>query len=207
MTTAILKWVGIMILNLLGLLTSIVVFPLAYILRDVKIVRNKILWIYYDDEDEFGWDVHWWMVGKKKGFISAYRWCVLRNPAWNLQGLFIFKEKPSQTNSKILNSKGTLTKGGKKVDDFGVAVLKYVDKDGNYMDNMGEFLSLKYSIIGSKSLVFNYTNKETGKISKYFRYSFANHIINSFWVELQIGFTTRPTFRMKLKNITKSIDF
>jgi len=46
MTTAILKWVGIMIVNLLGLLTSIVVFPLAYILRDVKIVRNKILWIY-----------------------------------------------------------------------------------------------------------------------------------------------------------------
>ena len=50
------KWIAIMLINLLGFLTAPIIFPIAYYLRKIKFVRNKLLWIYFDDEDGFGWD-------------------------------------------------------------------------------------------------------------------------------------------------------
>ena len=47
------RWTLQMLLNLLGFLTAPIVFPFAYLLKDIKIVREKLLWIYFDDEDEF----------------------------------------------------------------------------------------------------------------------------------------------------------
>ena len=79
------RWFLFMMVSLLGFLTAPVIFPIAYLLRKIKVFRNNILWIYYDDEDEFGFDVDWWMQGRKKNFWTAYKWAALRNPAWNLQ--------------------------------------------------------------------------------------------------------------------------
>lgn len=81
------KWGVIMLINLLGFLTAPIIFPIAYLLRDIKLFRNYILWIYYDDEDDFGFNVSWWMRDKKPSFWMAYKWCAIRNPAWNLHTL------------------------------------------------------------------------------------------------------------------------
>jgi len=196
-----LKWLRIMMLNLFGFISAPVVFPIAYLLRRFKIVRNKLLWIYFDDEDGFGWNVDWWAKTNnyKENFWTAYKWCAIRNPAWNLHTL-------SQLNKKIseyvfLSPRGILQKDGKvlepKINITGV--LKYIDKNNEYMDNKGEYLSLKYSIIGSQYVEF-YNNRT---LETYWRYSYANKLIDNVWVELQMGYTTRATFRLKIKNITK----
>lgn len=193
-----LKWVAFMLLNLFGFVTAPIMFPIAYALRNVGIVRNKILWIYYDDEDEFGFDVSWWMVGRKKNFWTAYKWAALRNPAWNLHALFSDKEK----KITITKLSGRLFHNG----DWAPAalntsaVLKYVDEEGNYMDNKGPIFSRKHSHIGQQYMEF-YDEKG----HNFWRYSYANKLIGKLWLELQIGFTTRPQFRLKVKKITKIV--
>jgi hypothetical protein len=177
-----LKWLLIMLANLFGFVTAPIVFPIAYLFKGVSFVRNYLLWLYYDDEDEFGYNVGWWMKGRERGFFTAYRWSALRNPAWNLQALWMLD----------YNDTFNIIRGNDRT-----CVLKYVDEDGNYMDNQGEYLSLKHSIIGSEFLLFNLNGK------KYWRYSYAESPFGNIWFELQIGFTTRATFRFKIKNIKK----
>jgi hypothetical protein len=188
------KWFLIMLLNLFGFLTAPIIFPIAYFLRDVKVVRNKILWIYFDDEDGFGYDVYWWMKDKPTNFLTAYRWCALRNPAWNLQALFILDKK---TYYHSVKQKGLMQQDAKIIKDSYTnnCVLKYVNHFGEYMDNKGTHLSLKHSIIG-KSYVIYYLGK-----NKYWKFSYANRLFQNLWCELQIGFLTRATFRLKFKLI------
>jgi hypothetical protein len=194
-----LKWLLSISGNLFGFITAPIVFPLAYLLKDVKIVRNKILWIYYDDEDEFGFDVYWFKPNMDDGFIKAYLWAAIRNPAWNLQAMSLLEQKPSYYVFHYI--KGILQKDGEVVYPVlnSTAVLKYIDEDGLYMDNKGPILSLRYSIIGKQFVRFY--NHRNGK--EYWRFSYANKAIGNIWVEFQVGYTTRATFRLKFKNITK----
>lgn len=189
-----LKWLGQMLLNLFGFLTAPVIFPIAYLFRKVKFVRRKLLWIYFDDEDEFGFDVEWWMGDKPRNFFTAYKWCALRNPAWNLHTLFKFHPKAKMIP---LDINGMITKNGKKMfwDRWVIANLKYVDVWGEYSDNKGDFLSLEHSMLGSQFVKFMHF--ETRR--KYWRYSYAGNIYKDFWLELQIGYSSRPTFRLKIK--------
>jgi len=192
------RWTLQMLLNLSGFLTAPIVFPFAYLLKDIKIVREKLLWIYFDDEDEFGFDVEWWMGDKKRNFLTAYKWCALRNPAWNLHTLFLFDKNINIHNPVI---KGVLYRDGKPL-DFGlytIANLKYIDENGTYMDNKGEILSSKYSTLGKQFVVF----RDYATWKKYWRFSYAGNVYKSFWVELQLGYSTRPTFRFKIKNIKR----
>ena len=194
------KYIIRMIINLLGFISAPIVFPIAYGLRKVKIVRNKLLWYYYDDEDEFGYEVEWWMMDRKRNFATAYKWCAIRNPAWNLHAS---SKLPNVTKEYVFKSpKGSLRKNHKVVyPSLNVsAVLKYVDKDGKYMDNKGEYLSLTHSILGSQFVRF-YNQVDA---RRYWRYTFADRVVGSIWIELQIGYTTRPTFRLKIKNIKKN---
>lgn len=190
------RYILIMILNLLGFLTAPIVFPIAYFLRDVSIVRNKLLWIYYDDEDDFGFDVEWFMVGRKRNFFTAYKWCALRNPAWNLQASSRLDESKLYVFTKtkgILQHNGIIVSPSLKA----TAVLKYVNKEGFYMDNKGDFLSEKFSVLGSQYAEFY----EVSSGRRYWRYSVAKNILNDFWLELQVGYHTRPTFRLKIKKV------
>jgi len=193
-----LKWLLSISVNLLGFLTAPIVFPLAYILKDFKIFRNKILWIYYDDEDEFGFDVYWFKPKMYDGFIKAYLWSAIRNPAWNLQAMSILNKNSWYGFYYV---KGILQNNGRIVSPAlnSTAVLKYIDEDGKYMENKGPILSLKHSIIGKQFIRFyEYsTNKE------YWRFSYANKAIGNIWIEFQVGYTTRATFRLKFKHITK----
>ena len=189
-----------MVANLLGFVTAPLVFPIAYLLRDVRIVREKLLWIYYDDEDEFGYEVRWWMMDRKRNFATAYKWCAIRNPAWNLHTLSSLND--NRLNYIFLKTKGILQKDGKifKPSFYVTGVLKYVDENNEYMDNKGKFLSLKYSIIGSQYVKFY--NRRT--LQNYWRYSYANKLIGNIWVEIQMGYTTRATFRLKIKSIKEN---
>ena len=65
------------------------------------------------------------------------------------------------------------------------------------MDNKGEYLSLAYSVIGKSFIIFYLNNK------KYFRFSYANMFFNDIWLEIQLGWSTRATFRLKIKKIEK----
>ena len=196
---SVIKWLLVMIINLIGFLTAPIVFPIAYLFRNVDLIRNKILWIYYDDEDEYASDVYWFKPNMRNGFFKAYLWCAIRNPAWNLQAMSLLKG--SYTDYLFLKPKGTLQKNGDilKPDLYTTAVLKYEDENGTYLDNQGPILSFRYSIIGSQFVRFY--NIKTNQ--KYWRYSFANNVVNNIWIELQIGYTTRPSFRLKFKNINK----
>lgn len=193
------KWFLTMMFNLFGFITAPIIFPIAYLLRDISIVRNKILWIYFDDEDEFGYDVYWWMRDKSRNFWSAYKWCAIRNPMWNGHTLSTINENPK--SFVFLIPTGFLQKNGKILEPtiYTTAVLKYVNENDEYMDNKGEYLSLKYSTIGSQYIEFY--NIQTRK--EYWRYSYANKLIGNIWVEIQIGYTTRATFRLKIKRINK----
>ena len=189
-----------MVANLLGFVTAPLVFPIAYLLRDVRIVREKLLWIYYDDEDELGYEVRWWMMDRKRNFATAYNWCAIRNPAWNLHTLSSLND--NRSNYIFLKTKGILQKDGKifKPNFHVTGVLKYVDENNEYMDNKGKFLSLKYSIIGSQFVKFY--NRRT--LQNYWRYSYANKLIGNIWLEIQMGYTTRATFRLKIKSIKEN---
>ena len=194
-----LKWLLTMIVNLSGFLTAPIMFPIAYLLRDVRVVRDYILWIYYDDEDNFGFDVHWFKPDMEDSFRKAYLWNAIRNPAWNLHTLSMLKG--SSERYTFLKPSGILQQDGKMLEPSlrTTAVLKYISEDGQYLDNKGEVLSLRYSIIGSQYVEF-YNNATA---SNYWRYSFANKVRGSLWIELQIGFTTRASFRLKFKIIKK----
>ena len=188
---AFINWAGNMLINGLGFITAPIIFPLAYLLRNIPIVRNKILWIYFDDEDEFGFDVDWWMRGKKPSFWMAYKWCALRNPAWNLQAAL----KPNIRAPKTLISEsGTHHRGGDiTIDPFVMCVLKWLTENHEYSDNKGEYLSIRHSVLGKKFLWFKFGDH-------YWRYSFADKVWKNMWIEFQIGTSdTRHTFRLKFK--------
>lgn len=196
---SIIRWVLTMLINLLGFLTAPIIFPILYPFRNTWVRETKPFWFYFDDECEFGFDVEWWTARDnfKPNFWWAYKWAALRNPAWNLQASLAIHENDQNYKDRhdIVSARGQLTKDEITLHPTNTAVLKYVDKNGNYMDNKGEFLSIKHSILGSMFLWFEYNNK------LYWRYSKASKFIGNLWIEIQIGITHRYTFRMKFKKV------
>jgi len=193
MIWSVLRWFLVMLVNLLGWVTAKFMFPIAYLTRDIPVFRDKILWLYHDDEDGL-YGVDWWLGDKKRNFWTSYKWCALRNPAWNLQASL----KPKIGLRERRTSKGYLSKNGVEQDIYQMAVLKYVNLFGEYKDNKGAYLSKKYSIFG-KMWVTYYTDN-----TLYWRYSYAKRFFWRFFVELHIGTTNeRYTFRFKIKYITK----
>ena len=77
---------------------------------------------------------------------------------------------------------------------FSIAGFKYVDKDGVYKDNIGDFLSKKHSTLGKMFIWYKIENK------LYWRFSYANNLFSKLWVEFQVGTNnSRYTFRLKFK--------
>lgn len=182
-----------MLVNLFFVVTSYVMFPLAYLLKKSVRKYKKVLyplWLYLDDHGDYGDD--WWRRDNPKNFWTAYRWSVLRNPAWNLQNSLRRKKgKPF-----VISSKGELRRNGKIQPVMTTAVLKYVNLEGDYSDNKGEYLSKYYSVLGDMFVWYKVKDK------LYWKYSFAKNVnfLNRF-VELHIGITYRYTFRFKIKKV------
>lgn len=213
-TISIFRWIllGIIIPGIFALL-AYVLFPLAYILRrplrrgisssflSVRIL-SSILWVFLDDE-EYLYHGHdcgpdWWRLAKGlkiynpwQQFKAAYLWGAVRNPAWNQYYFF----HPKFGEAELISLKGDLTQDGIRVSLMHFAVLKYVDSNGNYSDNKGDYLSLVYSILGESMVWYQIDGR------LYFRYSFAGYRFGRWW-ELQLGTNDRRyTFRFKIKKV------
>lgn len=174
---------------LFGFLSAPLVFPLVYPLRNTKLRYIKPFWYYFDDEDGFGYEVHWWTESLnkvKKSFKYAYLWCAIRNPAWNLHASL----KPPKGKIKVLKQRGKLTRDGKIIDLNNFATFKYVNENGFYRDNKGKYLSIKYSTLGYSFVIFELKGR------KYWRYSFAGKKL--LWFEIHLGTGERHVFRFKV---------
>lgn len=199
------------ILQIIIIPLAYVLYPFAYILKDF-LRRNRPwttpLWIFLDDEvvelsgDDYG--ELWWKqengivveeLNAWQKFIVAYRWGVIRNPAWNQYKLF----KPKQGEIFIFSAKGKLTKNGVEVPLTDFATFKWENEAGQYTDNQGEYLSFKFSTLGKSFVWYRIYN------TLYWRYSFAKKVkcLNR-WVEVHLGTNNRRyTIRLKIKNPAK----
>lgn len=195
---SILDWAKTMSINLLGFVTAPIIYPILYPLRNDKDIRGrKPFWYYFDDEDgdygtdwfreslKYGSKTDWWSL-----FRIAYKWSALRNPAWNLQASLT----PNNGEKKLIETFGKATKNGVEVDPFAFAGFKYVDKDGVYKNNIGDYLSLQHSTIGKMFTWYEADDK------LYWRLSYANNVVSKLWIELHLGTNNyRYTFRLKFK--------
>lgn len=189
-----------MLILLLGVITSYFMFPLYYILKDSKSALKRILWLYGDDEDGV-YGAEYWKKAKgikKDNFITAYRWSVLRNPAWNLHTLIA----PEGEQEREIKSFGKLYKNLERISLDNMAVIHHVDHNGNWNNNSGQYISMKYSILGYSFYFF-----EKG-FKKYFRFSTAFRLFNikdkSIFIEIQIGTSKKrhlAKFKIKYKEV------
>lgn len=197
-TLSVLDWAKTMSVNLLGFLTAPIVYPILYTLREDPDIRDKKpFWYYFDDGDgDYGTD--WFRESLPYGdktdkwsrFKIAYAWSAIRNPAWNLQASL----RPIEGEKVLVSTKGYIEQDGVALDPYAIANFKYINAEGVYKDNIGDFLSIKHSFIGKRFTWYKIGNK------LYWRYSYANRLISKMWVELQIGVSNhRYTFRLKLK--------
>jgi len=199
---AILSWVFRMSKNVFGFVTAPFIMPLVYLYlggKDGQIKRSNLLWYYYDDEDGF-FGTDWFRVDKGydlatkwNRFRCAYHWLALRNPAWNLHTTV--KAPVGKVN--IVSIEGDLWQDFKRVDLMEFASLKYVNNVGTYTDNLGEYLSIKYSKIGWTNVWY----EVNGKL--YFRRSFANRR-RGYLIEFHIGTSDhREVLRLKIRKEKK----
>lgn len=168
--------------------TSWVGFPILYLFRNTCIRRIKPFWYYFDDEDEFGYNVNWFYPNKSDTFVKAYLWAAVRNPMWNLQASLKPKEGEKElVEIKVLNLKRNGVLLG---DAFQEASLKYIDDNG-IVGNKGPYLSKKHAIIGEVEVWYRIRS------TLYFRKSKV-YYKNRRWREFQIGISdTRYKFRRK----------
>ena len=171
--------------------TSWIMYPILYPYRDL--IRNiKPFWYYFDDEDgDYGSAKFRAGKGLKDGvFKTAWLWSASRNPMWNLQASIT--SPVIDSTPTVVSSKGLLQKNSKVVSIMNMAVFKYVDENGQYLDNFGTLLSLKHSILGTSFVWF----EVDGKL--YWRKSFAGKGFLGLWWEVQLGVSdTRYTLRIK----------
>ena len=195
---SILDWIRTMSINLFGYLTAKIVYPILYPLRyDDDIRYKKPFWYYFDDEDgNYGTD--WFreslsygdMSTKWRKFRVAYKWSALRNPAWNLQASL----KPIDGEKELVSTSGYVQRSGVELSPYVFANFKYVNKDGIFKNNIGDYLSVKHSAFG-KSLTWYKVGKKL-----YWRLSYADNLVSKLWVELHLGVSNdRYTFRFKVK--------
>lgn len=232
---SIMKWVVVMTLPLIALLTAPILYPIAYMLRNYKsrpdtedddilfdsngdVLFNdeggalfdedggwlvwadkKPLWWWFDDEDGL-YGAEYWKAAKgitRDNFWTSYRWLALRNPMWNMHTELV----PIEGEEVHVSESGSLTRDGKPIALSNVAVMMYVDRDGKWSHNTGEYLSLKYSAIGTVFLWFKIKNK------LYWRYSTVRKLVGRFYIEIQLGVGYRYTFRFKPKIVKTYEDF
>jgi hypothetical protein len=188
---SILNWAIMMLLPLLALILTPIIYPLVYPYRNFEWAKKKPLWYFWDDEDGL-YGAEYWRKAKgitKDNFWTSYRWLALRNPMWNMHASL----KPILGEEVYISMKGNLTRDGKEIDLYKVAVFHYEDENGKWVGNSGEILSKKYSILGKTMIWFTIKNK------LYWRFSYAENLFSKLWIELQLGIGSRYTFRLKAK--------
>lgn len=175
-------------------ITSWVGFTLLYPFRKTFIRKWKPFWYYFDDEDEFGYNIDWFYPNKKNGFIKAWLWAAARNPMWNLHASL----SPKQGDKEIVEIKKlTLKRNGSLVGDpFIFAVLKYIDDNGT-VGNKGTYLSSEHSIVGESYVWYRINGTLYWRKSKVF-------YRNGRWHERQSG-TNDFRYTLRRKHSKKNL--
>lgn len=175
----------------LGILGFILIITFSilniYILLLLPILLLQMSYYYLDDETDYGekWYLKqnnlkllkgiiyrktskgdWKVAGCFRRFLYAYRWSVLRNPAWNMYQI----TKPEQGIKVVINYAGYLSQNGIPVALSKFGVLKWIDKEGNYTDNQGSYISYRFSIFGTSYLLYDINGK------RYWRYSYCKKV-------------------------------
>ena len=163
-----------------------------------------LLWIFLDDEsylingDDYGSEIWREQEGIEintgwQKFIAAYKWGVIRNPAWNMYSIF----RTKKGDPTIISEKGYLERNGVSWPLINSAVIKWEDGEGNYTDNNGKCISKKFSIFGKSKIWYEIDN------TLYWRYTFAGKKKFLWWeyMEIQLGTNDkRYKIRFKVKN-------
>lgn len=188
---SIINYLGAAMLLLLCYLGGIILFPIAYLFRNSPYAKKYPLWWWFDDEDGL-YGAEYWRIAKKiikKNFWVAWRWSI-RNPMWNAHTKLV----PGSGLELIKYSAGKLKHKGKEVNLINSAVFNYVNDNGVWSGNVGEYLSGYYSYLGWSFIYFEKSNGRT-----YWRFSLAKQIIGDLGIEIQIGTFHRYIFKIKLK--------
>ena len=189
---SIIHYLGASILMLLAFLGGTFLYPFIYPFR--KHIRNTpIFWWWFDDEDGY-YGAEYWKKAKKitkNNFWISYRWCGLRNPMWNAHTKIV----PKSGTEKVISAKGKLTQDGKEIALHNNAVLIYVDENGKYTGNAGDFFSEKYSILGWSFVWFTIPGR------LYWKFSLAKSIIWNIGINIQIGVFHRYIFKFKINKL------
>jgi hypothetical protein len=178
-------------INLTSLVfTSWIAFTLLWPFRNTSLRKTRPFWFYFDDEDEFGYDLPWFLPEMKNGFKKAWLWAAVRNPMWNLQASLT----PKQGSKTLFEIKElTTTRNGVLVGyAYPMANAKFVDENEKNLGNKGKYLSLKYSVIGEQKIWYEVDG------TLYFRFSKVYKTKNGAWKERQYGTSDeRHLFRRK----------
>lgn len=157
----------------------------------------SFLWVFMDYElyrkegslygekrwlDGNGYDIenmNWWQK-----FKIAYLWNAIRNAAWNMYDVY----KPKTGDRVLKLFRGYLEQNNIHMSNlYEFAVLRYVNRDGHYMDNQGDYLSVQYSVLGWSSVWY----EVDGRL--YYQYSYADSLLGSristFFCRLLLSFT------------------
>lgn len=186
---AIFNYVGALFLLLLTGLGGVLLYPIMYWFYKDEL--NPPLWWWFDDEDGL-YGADYWRKAKgitKKNFWISYRWCGLRNPMWNAKTKLI----PISGFEYPIYEAGKLVHNGEEVNLKNSAVFHYVNDEGVWNGNAGDWLSKTYSYLGWAFIWFEKDDKT------YFRFSFAKQIWGKLGLEIQIGTFHRYMFKIKLK--------
>lgn len=188
---SIFNFLGALILLLLCYLGGVLLYPIIYWFKDSTLSRDYPLWWWFDDEDGL-YGAEYWRKAKnitKKNWWISYRWCGLRNPMWNAHTKII----PKSGLQVPLKAYGNLIHDGQQTNLMNSAVFHYVNDDGTWNGNVGDWMSERYSYLGWTFVWFEV------KESLYLRFSFAKQLIGPLGLEIQIGTFHRHMFKIKLK--------
>ena len=84
---------------------------------------------------------------------------------------------------------------GENINLLNTAELRFVNEDGRYTGNLGDYLSMRISVLGWALIWF------TKKDKLYWRFSIAKKIYKNIWLHIEVGAFHRYIFKIKLKNI------
>lgn len=196
-----LRWILVMVIKIVAWIPSFFLWHPAFLLRDL-IRKNRTtrivfcwLWIWLDDEEDFG--EHWWLEKNNlhMTYWTAWRWSYLRNNSWNLNnilivphGLEVIEEgcDTSWMNDPLQHCrfKWQIIRGHRIIEGWDV--------------NQGDRLSQGYSNLGKASCWYYGSDPGISRIHYLFRKSYAG-VWRGLMINYKLGWNDRGHALVDLK--------
>ena len=173
------------------IISSWLMFPILWLFRD-HITKNKtpILYVYFDSsEGSYYGDDNWLNERNlKKNFVTAYKWNVLRNIAWNFWLYFKVKQG-SRVALKIIDETNYT--------DYRENIyLPCQIKTNN--GNFGHTFNAKHSILGKRFVIY-----KVGK-TVYWNWSKAYEKSPGVFIEWELGYNDKRYLLNRNRKVLKT---